>query len=78
MNYIIICCVCLIFIHFCLYYLNIDIFKLSNNTMSNDNTMSNNNTMSTKIDVIDIEESINQLKNLNNYIDNGPKNTTLC
>lgn len=77
MNYIIICCVCLIFIHFCLYYLNIDIFKLSNNTMSND-TVSNDNTMSNTIDVIDIEESINQLKNLNNYIDNGPKNTTLC
>jgi len=69
--------VCLIFIHFCLYYLNIDIFKLSNNTMSND-TVSNDNTMSNTIDVIDIEESINQLKNLNNYIDNGPKNTTLC
>ena len=76
MNYIIICCVCLIFIHFCLYYLNIDIFKLSNNTMSN--TMSNDNTSCNTIDVIDIEESINQLKNLNNYIDNGPKNTTLC
>jgi hypothetical protein len=73
--------VCLIFIHFCLYYLNIDIFKLSNNTMSNtmsNNTITNVNTSSNTIDVIDIEESINQLKNLNNYIDNGPKNTTLC
>jgi hypothetical protein len=78
MNYIIICIACLIFIHFCLYYLNIDLFKLSNNILSN-NVLNNNVVTNTKVSntVLDnnidtsIEDSINQLKNLNKYIDNG-------
>ena len=83
MNYIIICIACLIFIHFCLYYLNIDLFKLSNNVLSNNvlsnNVLNNNVVTNTKVSntVLDnnidtsIEDSINQLKNLNKYIDNG-------
>jgi len=78
MNYIIICIACLIFIHFCLYYLNIDLFKLSNNVLTN-NVLNNNVVTNTKVSntVLDnnidtsIEDSINQLKNLNKYIDNG-------
>ena len=69
MNYIIICFLFIIFIHFCLYYLNIDIFKLSNNV----NTFNNvdNNILVKNDNIIDIEVSINELKNLNKYIDNG-------
>ena len=70
MNYIIIFFLFIIFIHFCLYYLNIDIFKLSNNNFVNN---IGNNTLVKNDNVIDIsiEDSINELKNLNKYIDNG-------
>ncbi len=55
----------LILVHFILYYLNIDVFNWFNNK-SQYKTHE-------KISVTDdsIEESINELKKLNEYIDNG-------
>jgi len=71
MNIYIIIFIIIIVIHFSLYYLNIDIFSLS---LSNKNNIKNIDTpiINLNVDVIDsnIEESINQLKNLNKYIDN--------
>ena len=65
MNYIITIIMCILIIHFILYYLNIDPYKLSNNKSKivyNDN----------------IVESINELKKLNQYIDNECKCDAIC
>jgi len=80
MNYIVIIFISIIVIHFSLYYLNIDIFELANQTIIKNkhfnNSIHTNNTIHTNnIDTnntIDnnIEEYINELKNLNKYIDN--------
>jgi hypothetical protein len=55
----------LILIHFILYYLNIDVFNWFNQQTQH--------THDEKITIADdsIEESINELKKLNEYIDNG-------
>jgi hypothetical protein len=68
MNIYIIIFILIIVIHFSLYYLNIDIFSLS---LSNKNKI-DTPIIKSSVDIIDtnIEESINQLKNLNKYIDN--------
>jgi hypothetical protein len=68
MNIYIIIFILIIVIHFSLYYLNIDIFSLS---LSNKNKI-DTPIIKSNVDIIDtnIEESINQLKNLNKYIDN--------
>ena len=75
MNYIFIGCVCLIILHFCLYYLNVDVFNLSNNVINNEikNNVQLKPIIESNIEEIDntIEDSINQLKKLNEYIDNG-------
>ena len=46
-----------LFIVFILYYLNMDIFSFTQKVQ--------------KADTSDLESSINELKNLNQYIDNG-------
>jgi len=55
----------LILVHFILYYLNIDVFNWFNQKTQNKTHE--------KISITDdsIEESINELKKLNEYIDNG-------
>ena len=55
----------LIVLHFILYYLNIDVFKLFNKQTQYQHHE--------KVIIADdsIEESINELKKLNEYIDNG-------
>ena len=73
MNYIIIICASIVVIHFILYYLNIDPFELSNKNQSND-TKNNVNSIFVK----DIKESINELKKLNEYIDNESRTITQC
>ncbi len=79
MNYIIIICISVIMLHFMLYYLNIDPFELSNNTTKQitntyitghiDSSAIDSNTINKPINK-DIEASINELKKLNEYIDN--------
>ena len=75
MNYIIIICISVIMLHFILYYLNIDPFELSNNTKQHIidtpiNAIDSNYIIINKPINIDIEASINELKKLNEYIDN--------
>ena len=63
MLYVVYICVGIIILHFLLYYLNIDVFTLFNKkTEHNENIIIKDDT---------IEESINELKKLNEYIDNG-------
>lgn len=79
MNYIIIGCVLMVIIHFCLYYLNIDVFNLSNNVLVDTNIIKDTNSLQAtnslqstdNIKDKSIEDSINQLKSLNEYIING-------
>jgi hypothetical protein len=94
MNYIIIICISIGILHFVLYYLNIDPFELSskpkqidymngisNNGISNNGTSNNgtnNNTNMNNTYAKDIEESINELKKLNEYIDNESRPITQC
>lgn len=73
MNYIIVICVSIVFLHFVLYYLNIDPLELSKPKISN-KCISPKNNLSTK----EIEESINELKKLNEYIDNESRPITNC
>ena len=77
MNYIIIICVSIAILHFVLYYLNIDPFELSskpkNNIINNDTCINDKGTNDNVINSTcakDIEESINELKKLNEYINN--------
>ena len=67
MNYIIIICVSIAILHFVLYYLNIDPFELSSKPKNN---IINNNNVINNTCAKDIEESINELKKLNEYINN--------
>jgi len=63
MLYVVYICVGLIGLHFLLYYLNIDVFSLFNKKQEhNENIIIKDDS---------IEESINELKKLNEYIDNG-------
>lgn len=71
MNYLIIICISLIMLHFILYYLNIDPINLSSN-----NVQSIHRTCIT--DTKEIEESINELKKLNEYIVNEPRINAAC
>jgi hypothetical protein len=73
MNYIIIICSSIVLLHFVLYYLNIDPFELSKPKISD-------KCISTKDNVCEkeIEESINELKKLNEYIDNESRHITNC
>ena len=73
MNYIIIICVSIVLLHFVLYYLNIDPLELSKPNKSNKCILPKNN-LSTK----EIEASINELKKLNEYIDNESRPITQC
>jgi hypothetical protein len=69
MNYIIICCIGLIILHFILYYLNIDPLQLNKPIL--------NLKVDTTIDVT-LDDSINELKKLNEYIDNECRNNAVC
>ena len=69
MNYIIICCIGLIILHFILYYLNIDPLQLKKPIL--------NLKVDTTIDVT-LDDSINELKKLNEYIDNECRNNAVC
>lgn len=73
MNYIIIGCISIVILHFILYYLNIDPFELSNKPLVNTTLI---NTTSNTKNNNDIEESINELKKLNEYIDNEYRHIT--
>ena len=83
----------LLLIHCTVYYLNIDIFQLVTRTKSdniNGNLQGNSNVQSiVQSNLQDntilnddlsnsIETSINELKNLNQYIDNELGQTTFC
>jgi hypothetical protein len=85
MNYIIIICLSIGILHFVLYYLNIEPFELSSKPKHNDytndisnNVISNNRTNMNNTYAKDIEESINELKKLNEYIDNESRPITQC
>ena len=69
MNYIIICCIGLIILHFILYYLNIDPLELNKPIV--------NLKVDTTIDAT-LDDSINELKKLNEYIDNECRNNAVC
>ena len=66
MLYVAYICGGLFLLHFLLYYLNIDVFSLLN-------AQSKKQSIGEKVIIKDdtIEESINELKKLNEYIDNG-------
>ena len=76
----------ILLIHCTIYYLNIDIFQLLTRSKSNDdlsiltNTNLNTNTNNELVNEMSnsIETSINELKNLNQYIDNELGQTTFC
>ena len=74
----------ILFIHCSIYYLNIDVFQfIKTKTKNKDanvvNKNSNVNGESQTNDLsISIETSINELKNLNQYIDNELGQTTFC
>jgi hypothetical protein len=81
MNYIILFCIGLCVLHFILYYLNIDILQLNKNSFHenhNNTTMINNNTSTIDTSDIFIDDSINELKKLNEYIDNECRNNAVC
>jgi hypothetical protein len=65
MSYVVYIFIGIILLHFVLYYLNIDVFNWFNNKTQY--------VHQEKISITDdsIEESINELKKLNEYIDNG-------
>ena len=77
MSYIITIFITILLIHFILYYLNIDPYKLSNNT---NNIVNDKNNISNveSINNDNIVESINELKKLNQYIDNECKCDAIC
>ena len=76
----------ILLIHCTIYYLNIDIFQLLTRSKSNDDlsistkTNLNTNTNNELVNEMSnsIETSINELKNLNQYIDNELGQTTFC
>ena len=77
----------ILLIHCTIYYLNIDIFQIfTKNNNDNDNTtvdLSISTNTNTNININNditnsIETSINELKNLNQYIDNELGQTTFC
>ena len=72
-------------IHCTIYYLNIDIFQFFTRSKSNDNDNDNDLSISTNTnnEIVNemtnsIETSINELKNLNQYIDNELGQTSFC
>ena len=73
----------IVLLHFILYYLNIDPLELSNK-LNDKVTINITNKLNDKVidkhisTNIDIEESINELKNLNQYIDNESGHFTNC
>jgi hypothetical protein len=69
MNYIVLFCIGLIILHFILYYLNIDPLQLNKPIL--------NLKVDTTIDVT-LDDSINELKKLNEYIDNECRNNAVC
>lgn len=73
MNYIIIICSSIVLLHFVLYYLNIDPFELSKPKILDKCILTKDNVCDKEI-----EESINELKKLNEYIDNESRHITNC
>jgi hypothetical protein len=69
MNYIVLFCIGLIILHFILYYLNIDPLELNKPIV--------NLKVDTTIDAT-LDDSINELKKLNEYIDNECRNNAVC
>ena len=74
----------ILLIHCTIYYLNIDIFQFFTRSKSNDDlSISTNTNLNTNNEIVNemsnsIETSINELKNLNQYIDNELGQTTFC
>ena len=71
MNYIVLFCIGLIILHFILYYLNIDPLQL------NKPIVNTSFEVDTTIDAT-LDDSINELKKLNEYIDNECRNNAVC
>jgi hypothetical protein len=71
MNYIVLFCIGLIILHFILYYLNIDPLQL------NKPIVNTSFEVDTTLDAT-LDDSINELKKLNEYIDNECRNNAVC